>query len=66
MVSIVDLKDRIKGISEPTSEDHTVLAIVDSFWGCPMPYIRENLPRCIEKYKGCSAWEMTIEYLQSI
>ncbi len=62
MFSIVELKEKIKGIKNMSKDDRRVLLIVDSFWGCPENYIKANLASRITKYASCEAWKIAMGY----
>lgn len=58
--SIVQIKNEIKELKNMTEADKKVLAVVDSFWGCPHDYIKANLICDIAKYRGCEAWKIVM------
>lgn len=62
MFSIVDIKDKIKGIKRLSEQDMKVLMVVDSFWGCTENWIKANLASNLAKYAGCEAWNIAMGY----
>ena len=60
MIDIVEIKDRIKALDTLTEADRKVLLVIDSFWGCPVNYIKANLASKLVKYAGCEAWKIAM------
>ena len=61
-IDIVDIKNCIKEIENPTELDRKVLATVDSFWGCSNQYIKGHLAAKLVPYAGCEAWKIAMKY----
>ncbi len=61
MFSIVDIKESIEAIENPSRQDVKVLLAVDSFWGCPENWVKAYLAGKIAKYAGCEAWKIAMK-----